>query len=149
MEIQEFKDKVLAISNDDIKNIIKNIEDEILRGYKEPLEAIVMQKVLTSLSDRIKNSDIIQNAAQEEYHLYDSKEDCVFKECKITMSSTSRYDFSKTEIHKKLSAQIKEIQDLAKATKTKTFWIDEDGESHDVYPAIKKNGKSFFKVNIK
>jgi hypothetical protein len=73
----------------------------------------------------------------------------------LSLFSSSQYDYSNSEAWIDLEEQIKalkatqkDIEQIAKATKQKTSWIDSDGVEWDIYPAI-RTGSETVKASIK
>lgn len=73
----------------------------------------------------------------------------------LSLFSSTRYDYSNSpawisvkEQIKPLEDTLKEIEQIAKATKQKSTWVDSDGVEWDVYPAI-KTGSEIVKTTIK
>lgn len=73
----------------------------------------------------------------------------------LSLFSSTRYDYSNSpawisvkEQMKPFEDTLKEIEQIAKATKQKSTWVDSDGVEWDVYPAI-KTGSEIVKTTIK
>lgn len=73
----------------------------------------------------------------------------------LSLFSSSQYDYSNSEAWNALEEQIKalkatqkDIEQIAKATKQKTSWVDSDGVEWDIYPAI-RTGSETVKASIK
>jgi len=73
----------------------------------------------------------------------------------LSLFSSSQYDYSNSPAWNDLEEQIKalktiqkDIEQIAKATKQKTSWVDSDGVEWDIYPAI-RTGSETVKASIK
>lgn len=135
-------------SNKAINDFIARTKYAIECGDISALDVLVFNKVISSLVEKIKKSEVIKSEAFSEASRYAEKEVITSSNSEITRASTARYDYSNSPIHVELAAKVKEIEAIAKATKTKGIWIDpETGEQFDVLPAIKKS-TDYFKVKL-
>ena len=73
----------------------------------------------------------------------------------LSLFSSSQYDYSNSNAWNTLEEQIKalktiqkDIEQIAKATRQKTTWIDVDGVEWDIFPAI-RTGSETVKASIK
>jgi hypothetical protein len=73
----------------------------------------------------------------------------------LSLFSSSQYDYSNSNAWNTLEEQIKalktiqkDIEQIAKATRQKTTWIDVDGVEWDIFPAI-RTGSETVKATIK
>jgi len=73
----------------------------------------------------------------------------------FVLASSTQYDYANSPAWVEIENQIttlkaiqKDIEQIAKATKQKTSWVDSDGVEWDIYPAI-RTGSETVKATIK
>lgn len=120
--------------------VIRNIEIWCESGDDTLSMAAMICKIEAYASDA-KRSLALRN--YEEVCKY-GNEGVTKNGVKFDKFSSSKYDYSNSaawlEVKKQmkpLEDSLKDIEQIAKATKQKSTWVDSDGAEWDVYPAIK------------
>jgi len=129
----------------------KNIEMWCENG-DDILAMLSMVTKITEYATAVKRK--LAKRSYDEVALY-GKEGVTKNGVALSLFSSSQYDYSNSNAWNTLEEQIKalktiqkDIEQIAKATKQKTSWIDSDGVEWDIYPAI-RTGSETVKATIK
>jgi hypothetical protein len=129
----------------------KNIEKWCESG-DDTLAMLSMVTKIAEYTTEVKKK--LAKRVYDEVALY-GKEGVTKNGVALSLFSSSQYDYSNSEAWNNLEEQIKflkatqkDIEQIAKATKQKTSWVDSDGVEWDIYPAI-RTGNETVKASIK
>lgn len=123
---------------------VSQLEKQIQEGELSAIELKSLASFLAEIVKNIGNSHVVREKALNEFNNYGEREILVHGH-KITQRETgTRYDFTGSEAWNELQERInalkeqqKDIEQIAKATKHKTYWVSEDGEELEVMPVGK------------
>jgi hypothetical protein len=148
VEISDF----VSLTKKEINELVdKNIELWCDSG-DDTLAMLSMVTKIAEYATEVKKK--LAKRSYDEIALY-GKEGVTKNGVALSLFSSSQYDYSNSNAWNALEEQIKElkavqkdIEQIAKATKQKTSWIDSDAVEWDIYPAI-RTGSETVKASIK
>ena len=147
----ELSDFVLLTKKEIAELVEKNIELWCDSG-DDTLAMLSMVTKIAEYATEVKKK--LAKRVYDEVALY-GKEGVTKNGVALSLFSSSQYDYSNSDAWIALEEQIKalkatqkDIEQIAKATKQKTNWIDSDGVEWDIYPAI-RTGSETVKTSIK
>lgn len=130
-------------SKSQIQESLNKVLDSVENGESDALKLRVEATKLQELAKSILANKELLDLALNEAEQFTKNEKIVISGATIQVKESGvRYDYKNTPIYSEKKAlfndTLKEIEQLAKITKTQTTWIDsETGEQHIVKPAIK------------
>jgi hypothetical protein len=137
------------------KEIAKLVDKNIEKWCDSGDDTLAMLSMVTKIAEyatEVKKK--LAKRVYDEVALY-GKEGFTKNGVALSLFSSSQYDYSNSNAWNTLEEQIKtlkavqkDIEQIAKATKQKTTWIDADGVECDIYPAI-RTGSETVKATIK
>lgn len=148
VELSDF----VSLTKKEISELVdKNIETWCDSG-DDTLAMLSMVTKIAEYATEVKKK--LAKRSYDEVALY-GKEGVTKNGVSLSLFSSSQYDYSNSNAWNILEEQIKalktiqkDIEQIAKATKQKTSWVDSDGVEWDIYPAI-RTGSETVKASIK
>jgi hypothetical protein len=142
----------VSLTKKEIAELVdKNIELWCDSG-DDTLAMLSMVTKIAEYATEIKKK--LAKRSYDEVALY-GKEGVTKNGVALSLFSSSQYDYSNSNAWNTLEEQIKalktiqkDIEQIAKATRQKTTWVDSDGVEWDIYPAI-RTGSETVKASIK
>jgi hypothetical protein len=142
----------VSLTKKEIAELVdKNIETWCDSG-DDTLAMLSMVTKIAEYATEVKKK--LAKRVYDEVALY-GKEGVTKNGVALSLFSSSQYDYSNSPAWNDLEEQIKslktiqkDIEQIAKATKQKTSWVDSDGVEWDIYPAI-RTGSETVKASIK
>lgn len=146
----ELADFVTLTKKEIAELVDKNIENWCDSGEDTLAMLSMICKIETYASDVKKK---LASRVYDEVAKY-GKEGVTKNGVKLNLFSSSKYDYSNSpawlgvkEQMKPLEDSLKDIEQIAKATKQKSSWVDSDGVEWDIHPAI-RTGSETVKASI-
>lgn len=137
------------------KQINELVEKNIKMWCDSGDDTLAMLSMVTKIAEyatEVKRK--LAKRSYDEVALY-GKEGVTKNGVALSLFSSTQYDYSNSDAWNALEEQIKslksiqkDIEQIAKATKQKTSWVDSDGVEFDIYPAI-RTGSETVKASIK
>ena len=148
VELSDF----VSLTKKEIAELVdKNIELWCDSG-DDTLAMLSMVTKIAEYATEVKKK--LAKRSYDEVALY-GKEGVTKNGVALSLFSSSQYDYSNSDAWNALEEQIKalkatqkDIEQIAKATKQKTTWVDSDGAEWDIYSAI-RTGSETVKASIK
>lgn len=137
------------------KQINELVEKNIKMWCDSGDDTLAMLSMVTKIAEyatEVKRK--LAKRSYDEVALY-GKEGVTKNGVALSLFSSTQYDYSNSDAWNALEEQIKslksiqkDIEQIAKATKQKTSWVDSDGVEFDIYHAI-RTGSETVKATIK
>jgi hypothetical protein len=147
----ELADFVTLTKKEIAELVDKNIETWCDSG-DDTLAMLSMVTKIAEYATEVKKK--LAKRSYDEVALY-GKEGVTKNGVALSLFSSSQYDYSNSNAWNTLEEQIKtlkavqkDIEQIAKATRQKTTWVDADGVEWDIFPAI-RTGSETVKATIK
>ncbi len=142
----------VSLTKKEIAELVdKNIETWCDSG-EDTLAMLSMVCKIEAYSSEVKKK--LASRVYDEVAKY-GKEGVTKNGVKLDLFSSSKYEYSNSpawvgvkEQMKPLEEALKDIEQIAKATKQKTTWVDSDGMEWDIYPAARSTSDTV-KASIK
>lgn len=154
-EIKNIVEVLNAPSKNEIKNFVGSIDEAIESGNIDPLKLKIKINALKKAVDAVDKSTTLREASLEEARKYAKQESQILGASFQVCETGVKYDYTRSEVWcsfqeqiKTLKEQQKQVEQLAKNTRTVTIYVDEDGVEHTVYPA-KKSSTTNLKITLK
>lgn len=153
MTLQKVKlDDFVSLTKKEIGELVDTNIDLWCDSGDDTLAMLSMVTKIAEYATEVKKK--LAKRVYDEVALY-GKEGVIKNGVALSLFSSSQYDYSNSDAWNALEEQIKslksiqkDMEQIAKATKQKTSWIDADGVEWDIYPAI-RTGSETVKASIK
>jgi hypothetical protein len=142
----------VSLTKKEIAELVDKNIDSWCENGDDILAMLSMVTKIAEYATEVKKK--LAKRVYDEVALY-GKEGVTKNGVALSLFSSSQYDYSNSNAWNVLEEQIKalktiqkDIEQIAKATKQKTSWVDSDGVEWDIYPAI-RTGSETVKASIK
>lgn len=131
--------------------VANDLVAKVINGEVDPMQAYIQVKAIAEVCDLFLKNDNIVNLTQEAVSLC-GKEIPAVNGAKVTLTTTSRYDYESTKDPEYLSlvsqkeqvaAKIKAREMFLKSIDDSIDFVDRDsGEVHTIYAPVKKQSQT-------